>query len=303
MPNVVHAKSSMKPDFEWAAARLKKKGMPKAFIEMLRSSYDQKSFERVLSLNLLGFMSPPSHMKLVTDDAVENSRSFIRKHGDAFQGAQERYGVPAEVISGLLWIETRHGALTGSFHVPSVYLHLLQANRPANRAKLLQVALKKKSDKKYTRKQLIGRIKERSKRRSDWAMEQLVALNDIRSRKMKDLAKLKGSFAGAFGLPQFIPSSYQVWAATNKAEAAPNLFDITDAIYSVANYLHVHGWKTQDESTHIKALMHYNQSRDYAESILEIARRIQADNGAPFARGLASEDEIFDGKAPRAPAR
>lgn len=293
----------MKPDFTWAEAQLKKKGLPPAFVQLLKSSYDKKSFERVLTLNLLGFMRPPAHMKLVTDEAIAKSQEFIRRHDDAFLAAEERYAVPREVISGLLWIETRHGSLTGSFHVPSVYLHLLQAHRPQNRERLLKIALERNTEKKFTRKQLTERIKERSKRRSDWAMEQLVALNDIRARKMKDLAQLKGSFAGAFGMPQFIPSSYQVWAATSKAQAAPNLFDVEDAILSVANYLHVHGWKTENESTHIKALMRYNQSRDYAESILEIARRVRAD--APAARGLASsaEDEIFEAPVPRKPKR
>lgn len=297
-------KKEMKPDFKWAETQMKQKGLPASFVQMLKTSYDKKSFERVLTLNLLTFMRPPAHMKLVTDDAVANSTSFISKNATAFDAVESRYGVPREVISGLLWIETRHGSLTGSFHVPSVYLHLLQAHRPENRAELLKIALERNTEKKYTRKELVAQIKRRSKSRADWAMEQLQALNHIRNRKMKDLAQLKGSFAGAFGMPQFIPSSYKIWAATNRAEAAPNLFDVEDAILSVGNYLHVHGWKTEVADTHVKALMRYNQSRDYAESILEIARRVREGSGlaAPAAaRGLASDSEIFEPTSPKKP--
>lgn len=281
------AKSQMKADFAWSEAQLLKKGFSPAFVKVLKISYEKKSFAKVLSLNLLGFMSPPSHTKLISDQATNQSRLFIDQHRAAFAKAEADCGVPPEIISSLLWVETRHGHLTGSFHVPSVYLHLLQARREQNRAALLRLARQKndklEDDRKFKVAELRLKIKERTQRRSDWALEQLEALAFIHQKKMKDLKLLRGSFAGAFGLPQFIPSSYRVWALASKAQAAPNLFEVDDSVMSVANYLKVHGWVSEKAETHVPALMLYNQSRDYADSILEIARRVREP------RGLASE--------------
>lgn len=274
---VAAPKNTLKADYGWAESQLKEKKYSPEFLRQLKMTYDRKSFSQVLNLNILGFLSPPQHMKLVSDEAVRKSGQFIDSHGESFQRAEKEYGVPPKVISSLLWIETRHGALTGRFHVPSVYLHLMQGPRPQNQDALLKIAIKKnRKDKRFTTVELRERIRERTEKRAQWAAEQIEALAFIYEKKMKDLRKLKGSFAGAFGLPQFIPSSYRIWASSGTAQAAPDLFSPEDAILSVGNYLKVHGWKADDRSAQLESLMKYNQSRDYAESILEIARRLDS---------------------------
>ena len=63
----------------------------------------------------------------------------------------------------------------------------------------------------------------------------------------KDPLAMKGSYAGAMGYGQFMPSSYRAYATSFEGGSAPDIWDdVADAISSVGNYLKVHGWRTGD---------------------------------------------------------
>jgi membrane-bound lytic murein transglycosylase B len=169
----------------------------------------------------------------------------------------------------------------GTFHIVSVYLHLLQTKRPKNLASLTKLALlKNKEVKKYnTAKEVRKLMRERSISKSKWAEEQLIALAQIRKKKHLDLVSLRGSYAGAFGLPQFIPSSYRDYAEALVPEATPNITKPNDAIMSVANYLQKKGWQMDNQEAQVAALMKYNNSRDYANGILNISEKVSKKKG------------------------
>jgi membrane-bound lytic murein transglycosylase B len=137
---VVWAKD-LKPQKSWLKKELQKMGLSKEFQKLALQSYETESFETVLRLNLVGFLKPPQHMDHVTRQSVQESLAFIKENQKFFEMAEARYKVPPSVIAALLWIETRHGENLGTFHVLSVYLHLLQTNRPAVRQVLTQKAL------------------------------------------------------------------------------------------------------------------------------------------------------------------
>lgn len=282
----------LKADAEWVRKELTKMGFSKSFINESLKYYEPKSFEKTLTLNLLGFLRPPGqHMNLVTPQSVKASVKFINKNKKAFEVAKSRYKVPADVIAALLWIETRHGDDTGTFHTVSVYLHLMQADRAKNRNTLTKLALEKnKEHRAYKTKELKKLMVERTKKKSDWAREQIIALAAIRKGKHLDLKPLRGSYAGAFGLPQFIPSSYRAYAKALKPKDVPNLNRADDAIVSVAHYLSKHGWRSKKSSTKVKALMKYNNSRDYADSILAISKKIVSAKQPIKNRSLSSAE-------------
>lgn len=268
--------SKFQADKKWVQSELKRMKLPKAFITEAMNSYQPESIETVLKLNLLGFLKPPQHMDLVTTEAVEESARFLKQNKKDFDKAQKKYQVSPDVISALLWVETRHGDNTGQFHIVSVYLNLLQADRLANRQALTTMALEQnKSVKKFaTNKELKKVMAARTLKKSDWAREELRALAAIHKKGQLNLKTLKGSYAGAFGLAQFIPSSYRDYAKSTSVGGNPNLMKPKDAILSVAHYLSKHGWKNK-KAQKISALMSYNNSRDYADSILEISKRVK----------------------------
>ncbi|RYZ88082.1 MAG: hypothetical protein EOP06_11595 [Proteobacteria bacterium] len=275
-PKMKALAKTLKPDSAWVERKLARMGFSKGFIKEAVASYEPESFEKTLTLNLLGFLrAPGQHMNLVTPQSVRESTQFILKNKTTFEQTEMKYDVPANVIAALLWIETRHGEDVGTFHTASVYLHLLQADLSANKKVLAKLALEKnKEERNYTPKALRKLMGERTKKKALWAEEQLIALAAARKEKHLNLKELRGSYAGAFGLPQFIPSSYRSFAQTLEPQSTPDLDTIEDAIVSVGYYLSKHGWKNQEEESKVTALMKYNNSRDYADSILEISRRV-----------------------------
>lgn len=286
------AGNSMTPNTLWLRKELLRMGLSKSFMEESLKYYEPEGFNTVVSLNLLGFLQPAGqHMSHVTPKAVQEASKFIKENQNAFDQAREKYEVPSDVISSLLWIETRHGEDVGHFHTVSVFLHLLQTNLSKNRIQLTKLAIEKnKKELKYTKKEIRKLMSERTKKKAQWAREQLIALASIRKRKHLNIKTLRGSYAGAFGIPQFIPSSYRDFAASIKPATPPNLSFTADAIMSVANYLSESGWRNKNAASHIEALMKYNNSRDYADSILEISKQVPQRPAPAKTRELSSTE-------------
>ncbi len=272
--------AAFEPDSTWVKKELKKMRLSKDFIKFSMQNYDDESFEKIANLNIMmgifhSTSHPHQHVDRVTDEAVNESLAFMQEHDKCFSEATKRYHVPASVISSLLWIETRHGDDTGTFHTLSVFLNLLQMDRKQNRQHFIEQAMKQnKNDHQFKEKELRHLLAERTSRKSEWARQEILALAKIHDDKKLDLKALHGSYAGAFGLPQFIPSSYLTFAKANKIKKSPDLNKPNDAIMSVAYYLTKHGWKNKTADKKVAALMKYNNSRDYADSILQIAKRV-----------------------------
>ena len=94
-----------------------------------------------------------------------------------------------------------------------------------------------------------------------------------------DPFSMNGSYAGALGFAQFIPSSVLKFGKDGDQDGQINLFQHGDAIESVANYLKQHGWKpdlTRKEAFRI--LLRYNNSKYYANTILKVADRLEKVN-------------------------
>jgi membrane-bound lytic murein transglycosylase B len=121
----------------------------------------------------------------------------------------------------------------------------------------------------------LSKLKKRSEYKSDWAMEQIVALEELDKNSPIPITEIEGSWAGAFGMSQFLPSSYNSWAVDGNGDGLINLFDKDDAIFSVANYLNENGWgKTLKKQR--KAVWHYNHSTAYVNAVLKLSELINS---------------------------
>ncbi len=274
--HVAEAAKAPKPDWSYVQKRLKKAKFKQSFINDLKRIYDHKHFTRVLEFNVLLYLRQTDyHQPQVSREAVNDVRNFLAKNKSAFARAEKLYSVPPPVISSLLWLESRHGQNKGVYHVASVYLHLLQAERPT------VVRYLKASVPRYNKKPPKGtpaKVAQRARTKAEWALAELKALQNMYNRDAKLVRELKGSFSGAFGMAQFIPSSYVKFARAYSKKRAPNLTRADDAIMSVAHYLKKSGWKNGKKGTHKKALMKYNNSEDYAKAILSLADRVAPEN-------------------------
>lgn len=251
---------------EHAVARLRAKGINEDFLELIEKTYKEDERARVLELNLLGFLKTrPPQDERVPRWELDRLRKFIYENRRVFRDAEKRYVVPKEVIAALLWTETKFGRDTGTFHVASSFFSLAQADYPTILDQSLDRAKKMAGD---LTPEIERKVADRSAARAEWAANELLSLQEIHRRGWYDAEKLKGSFSGAFGMAQFVPSSYVSWSRGVKGKA--NLFRAGDAILSVGNYLTSNGWKRKDEESHKAALFHYNRDVNYVNRILRM---------------------------------
>jgi membrane-bound lytic murein transglycosylase B len=263
---------SVLPNAAYVRKQLEAEGFSKPFIKQVMKTYEVKGFEEVLRLNVILYLKKSDYHGIqVTEEATRAVRKFSEENKEALKKAEEAYHVPGEVIASLLFIESRFGKSIGNYHIPSVYLHMIQAPRVPVQKYLLSQTYR------YTEKIFEEDEKEilaRTKRKADWAMGELHALEKVYDWKW-DIGKgFRGSFSGAFGMPQFLPSSYIKWARSMNPPAQPQLNAAEDAIQSVGHYLSDHGWKTDKSDSQVPALMKYNNSKDYAKAILALADKL-----------------------------
>lgn len=139
----------------------------------------------------------------------QEGRALLAKEQLFLARAEDLYGVPPEVIVGILGVETRYGRIRGSFPTLDTLASLAFL----------------------------------SPRRQDFFRKELGHLLVMGHRGTLDLAKTQGSFAGALGIPQFMPSSWQTWAVDFDQDGKADLIDsMPDAMGSVAHFLKEHGW-------------------------------------------------------------
>jgi membrane-bound lytic murein transglycosylase B len=269
---------------DYAYDRMINAGISKEFADQIRSIYlkQENTYaqrEKIISLNVFGFLYRGDYSLHYSKVAVKKTRAFIRRYYKTLKQAEAKYGVSKESIAALMWVETKHGKYTGTFNLPSVYFSLLQADHPAVAAITLQELNNRKpaaiqSNPEFTEAVLEQKVIDRSVKKSAWALDQLKAIDGLFRKGQKHLLKTKASFAGAFGFPQFIPTTYADYAVScNLAE--PNLFNMRDAILSVAHYLSAKGWDEKKPNAKADSLFEYNRSRDYGTVILKIAAEIQ----------------------------
>jgi membrane-bound lytic murein transglycosylase B len=269
----------------FAREKMSREGINPLFISKIEKRYlkhyTNEERDRIIQLNVLGFLNPGDHSLHFSKRAVKNIKIFIKKYSKTLKNAESAYNVPKEIIASLLWVETRHGKAMGQFDLSSVFFALLQANHPeVARNTLDELNYRKPSSKSsaanYSYTELQNKVAQRLNSKSIWAMEQIKAMESLYTptkdqNHFPDIISTRGSFAGAFGCSQFIPSSFKKYAVSSKSSKSPNLFDIKDCIFSVANFLRKSGWETQNPKACSDALFEYNRVRDYGEVIVKLA--------------------------------
>jgi membrane-bound lytic murein transglycosylase B len=152
----------------------------------------------------------------MTDSRISGGVDFWKKNETALTAVEAKYGVPAEIIVAIIGVETKYGTNTG-YHKVIDALSTLAFNYP-------------KRSKFFTSE-----------------LENFLIL--CREEKMNPLEP-KGSYAGAMGIPQFMPSSYRHFAADYENDAKRDIWgNPADAIASVANYFVEHHWKKGEKIT------------------------------------------------------
>src|SRR6185369_11602712 len=116
---------------------------------------------------------------------------------------------------------------------------------------------------------------------------EVLAMFGLADRTGVDPLDVRGSGSGAFGLPQFLPSSYLRFGVDGDGDGRVSLYDPADAIASAANYLAGHGWKGEiSRAEQRRAIWAYNHSDAYIDTVLALAEHLE--RVQPSARSLAA---------------
>ncbi len=191
------------------------------------------------------------------ENRIEQGLEFWKTHAADLARAEAEYGVAPEVIVAIIGVETRYGRNKGRWRVLDA-LSTLAFDYPPRAP--------------FFRRELEAFL--------------LLARDEGRSP-----TELYGSYAGAMGYGQFIPSSYRAYAVDFTGNATRDIWDDpVDAIGSVANYLAVHGWRDGEEVTRRVAL-----GRGDVSALLNSSLRPDTTVGALRGLGVGGLDGLDDG--------
>lgn len=195
----------------------------------------------------------------VSEWRIENGVKFWDKYAAALSKAERTFGVPASIIVATIGVETRYGERTGDFRVIDSLSNI--AFSDSTRAKFFKSEL-----------------------------EEFLLLS--RDQHLNPL-EVMGSYAGAIGQPQFMPSSYRYYAVNFSGSGKTDLVhNEVDVIGSVANYYKKHGWKT-GEPVAVPAVA-IGKRYDYLMSKNKITQPISMDELAKYGIIPRKSGDDFD---------
>lgn len=203
-----------------------------AFVKELAAeeSFDEKELLSIFrhaeyKQNIIDAISRPAERVLnwdsyqdifLTDLRVRRGIRFMHDNREALEAAEEKYGVPPVIITAIIGVETMYGRITGGYRVLDA-LATLSFDYPP---------------------------------RSKFFRGELKHFILLAREEKQMITELTGSYAGAMGLGQFIPSSYRAYAVDFDGDGFRDIWaNPTDAIGSVANYLARHGWQRDGQIT------------------------------------------------------
>ncbi|MFY9286996.1 MAG: lytic murein transglycosylase [Alphaproteobacteria bacterium] len=147
--------------------------------------------------------------RILSHERLERGRTLLEKHGEILNAVSTQYGVPPQVIVALWGVESSFGRNTGDYTVVDSLLTLAYEGRRAE----------------FFRKELLNTLR-------------------ILDQERKASADLNGSWAGAMGQCQFMPSTYLRYAVDYDQDGKRDIWgSYPDIFASIANYLAAEGWK------------------------------------------------------------
>lgn len=174
--------------------------------------------------------------RLVTPGSIHRGKEFLARNHDVLSAAEQRFGVDKESLSALVRVETNFGRNTGKYVTFNVFYTELVQNEEERRWKM--------------------------------AAENLVSLASYCKRLHRDCFRIKGSYAGAIGLAQFLPHTLEIYGIDGNGDGIIDAFQPADAILSAANFLVQHGW--QDDKAEALG-KYYGSPEGYPRAVLAYA--------------------------------
>jgi membrane-bound lytic murein transglycosylase B len=265
----VHAAVAKGP-FGALEKRLVKDGFDAARIETIFANPAVAFQKKSVSAYFMHNEATLGYAQFTRPQPISLARKYMQAHRKAFAYARKRYGVNKEVITAIILVETRLGRYVGNESV----LNTLATLSAIKDKKLRRIIWKNLPDngRRITRRQ----FEKKAARKSAWAYRELKAFLTYTHREGMDPTTIKGSYAGAMGISQFMPSNIVLHGSDGNHDGRVDLFEDADAISSIASYLKYFGWRPGiSRKKEYRAVYHYNHSKYYVDTVLEIAKKLK----------------------------
>ncbi len=269
LPHAIAQKLQKGNEFAKLSQRLIQDGFNPEKINSLFSS-DQVFFSPSgVSSFFIHSESSLNYDQFIAPKPIANAREYMQTYGKSLDLAEKTYGVDKTIITAILLVETQLGGYLGKRTV---------INTLATMAALTDEDLKERiwnsiPDKKKPNRE---KFEKKVKKRSQWGYLELKALIKYTTREQIAPESIKGSYAGAMGISQFMPSNALTLAKDGNNDGKVDLFSHADAISSVANYLKHHGWKPGiPRQRQHEVLFRYNHSNYYVDTLLKVSDKLK----------------------------
>ena len=234
--------------------------------------YDRRlrRLDRVVTFNAMNPDSEDIYAQFTEPFAMRLARRFLRKHRPHLEAVEAQYGGPKEILVGILLGETQFGNAKLPYRVLEVFTTLAVEGQPGSVDR--HFARMRDAHPEVEKEWLASRLV----KKAEFAFQELVAVLSMFRENAAHIYDVRGSYAGAIGMPQFLPSSYLRWAVDGNGDGQVDLNNLDDVLPSIANYLREHGWTPDAQfEQQWRSVWRYNNSTNYTRTIFEIALRLQ----------------------------
>lgn len=266
VPGSVHAEGPL----DRVRRLLEAEGCSRQALSVLFSSVESPAYGNVAlsmkiretALNYEAFLEP---------SALAKASEFWRLHEETLQRIGAVYEVDPSIIVAILLVESALGERTGKQPVAATLATFALMLDSGERERIWRM-LSPQDRARWTRERFHAKLE----RRASWALDELRALLTLIDRGTPEAAQWRGSYMAAVGWPQFLPSSLLHYGADGDGDGTVDLNRPEDAFASIAKYLKSHGWRNDAvPEQQERVVLKYNNSRPYAQTVVEAARRLR----------------------------
>jgi membrane-bound lytic murein transglycosylase B len=256
--------------FDSLCKRLVKDGFDKHYIDdIFRDPRSKLNFKDV-SLFFVHSEAKLNYDQFTSKNSIANARKYMNEHISDLKTAESVYGVNKEIITAILLVETRLGQIMGTSPIMNTLSTMASLSEPAIRENLWHFITN--PSKRIPRYE----FEKKANIKSKWAYKELKAFIEYTGSEQIDPFNTWGSYAGAVGIAQFMPTSIMAYAQDGNGDGKIDLFDHSDAIASTANYLKNFGWQPGiNEKKAKKVIYFYNRSNYYVNTIWKISELLR----------------------------
>jgi membrane-bound lytic murein transglycosylase B len=245
-------------------------------LTLAEQEQQKASVETQTELKEMAAKGPPDMYEVIIQpERLAEAKAFLEGNKHILDDVQQRYGVPPVVTVGLLTVETRVGKFLGD----NLAVNNLASMAASTKAASVMSAFSGENVTPDRRAWLDAKASEKAA----WAYTELKALFQYARQNKLDLTAMPGSIYGAIGVSQFMPTSLLRYGVDGDGDGRVDIFNVRDAVNSMANYLRAHGFtgNLEDEATLREALFRYNHSQTYVNTIMAVSHFLKGGSPLP----------------------